>query len=123
VAESRALEGDWDNAIIAAERAHALVPWHARATGVLAGVLSMTGQKDRAAELVETTRTQAAFGMVLYHLVRREGELAADWYEKAIEAREPFCIVYARSDALKPIFEADRWPGLAARMNLPVGKR
>ena len=45
-------------------------------------------------------------GAGLYHLVRREGDFAADWYEKAIEEREPFAVIYARSNLLHPIHEA-----------------
>jgi TolB-like protein/Tfp pilus assembly protein PilF len=119
-AEYEALQGDWENALATAERTHALAPWHARATGLLAGVLSMTGQPNRAEELLKLAKTQAFFGVVLYHLVRREGSLAADWYEKAIEAREPFAVIYARSSNLAAIYGAGRWPGLAAKMNLPV---
>jgi serine/threonine protein kinase len=121
-AELEALRGAWMNALPAAELTHALVPWHARATGLLAGVLSMVGQAERAATLVETTKTQASFGMVLYHLVRSEGELAADWYAKAIEAREPFAVIYAPSNILRPIHDAGRWPALAAKMNLPTAR-
>lgn len=104
--------------VATAERTHTLAPWHARASGILAGVLSMVGQTERAATLRETAKSQAAFGMVLYHLVRREGDLAADWYEKAIEEREPFALIYARSKVLHPIREAGRWHSLAAQMNL-----
>jgi serine/threonine-protein kinase len=118
--EAEALQGDWENALTTAEHTHALVPWHARATGFLAGVLSMVGQAERAAALVETTKAQASFGMVVYHLLRREGDLAADWYAKAIDAREPVVVIYARSSILGPIQEAGRWPALAAKMNLPV---
>ena len=82
----------------------------------------MVGQTERAAALVETTKTQASFGMVVYHLVRREGNLAADWYAKAIDAREPFVVIYARSKVLRPIQEAGRWPALAAKMNLPASR-
>jgi hypothetical protein len=59
-------------------------------------------------------------GAGLYHLVRREGDFAADWYEKAIEEREPFAVIYARSNLLHPIHEAGRWRSLAAQMNLPL---
>lgn len=105
----RSDQGDWENALATAERTHTLAPSHARATGILAGVLSRVGQTERAATLRETARSQAAFGMVLYHLVRREGDFAADWYEKAIEEREPFAVIYARSNLLHPIHEAGRW--------------
>ena len=31
-----------------------------------------------------------------------ESDLAANWYEKAIETREPFAVIYARSSLFRP---------------------
>jgi hypothetical protein len=43
----------------------------------------------------------------------------ADWYERMIEHRDPFALVYARTSIVAPLRGHHRWPELAARMRLP----
>jgi hypothetical protein len=50
-----------------------------------------------------------------------EIDAAADWYEKAIQERDPFVVVFARISYGKVLRESPRWPKLAKMMNLPVG--
>jgi serine/threonine protein kinase len=46
-------------------------------------------------------------------------DAAADWYEKAIQARDPFAVVFACIPYGKSLRESPRWPKLAKTMNLP----
>ena len=59
------------------------------------------------------------FSRVLYHVLRSEIDLAADWYERAIEERELFAIICAPSPVVRPLRESERWPRLATLMKLP----
>ena len=108
-------------ALPAAERARQLAPWNARVAGVLAAILIRTGDKDRAAELRRQLQLKdaAPIGMVVYHLLCSEIDAAADWYEKCIEQREPFAVMYARTAFVAPLRSSSRWPALARMMNLP----
>jgi hypothetical protein len=47
-------------------------------------------------------------------------EEAAEWFEKAIEEREPAVVSYLRHPLMKPLQAGPRWPALARMMKLPV---
>ena len=104
-----------------AERSHQIAPWNALATGILAGALVRIGNKSRAAEIVRLMGDSPAplFGRVLFHLLCSEPDAAADWYERAIEQREPVAALNASAGFLKPLRASPRWPKLAKMMNLP----
>ncbi len=57
---------------------------------------------------------------MLYHLLASELDAAADWYEKMIEHREPFAVLFARTPLTGPLRHSPRWSKIAALMNLPV---
>ena len=57
--------------------------------------------------------------MVYYHLMRSQIDAAIDWYERAIERREPVAALNASAGFLKPLRASQRWPKLARMMNLP----
>ena len=44
----------------------------------------------------------------------------ADWYDRMIEHRDPFALVYARASVVEPLRGHPRWPERAARMKLPA---
>jgi tetratricopeptide (TPR) repeat protein len=106
-------------ALASAERAHTLAPWHARVTGILAGILARTGKKEQAGILIEQLKGATPIGMVLYHCVRSEIDAAADWSQKAIEQHEPNAVLMANMSLTRPLRESARWPALAKMMNLP----
>ncbi len=58
-------------------------------------------------------------GRVLYHVLCLEMDAAADWYERRIEQREPFAVIFADGPICRPLRESPRWPKLAKMMNLP----
>jgi serine/threonine-protein kinase len=109
-------------AVDALERAHRVGPWSAMTTGVFAAALALTGQSARAAALLATMSTlrQREWGRVWYHLHVGELDAAAEWYDKMIDVRDPFALVYANAPFMRPLHQHERWPVLAGRMNLPV---
>jgi hypothetical protein len=60
------------------------------------------------------------WGPMLYHQLTSNLDAAADWYERMIEARDPFALVYVRTSLVEPLRGHPRWPELAARMKLPA---
>jgi hypothetical protein len=63
---------------------------------------------------------QPLWGPVAYYLLTSDLDAAADWYDRMIEARDPFALVYARASIVEPLRGHHRWPALAARMRLPA---
>jgi TolB-like protein/predicted Ser/Thr protein kinase len=111
-------------ALAAAERAYELAPWNPRIIGLLAGSLDRAGERSRAKTLIDKIddapgRLVAPSGMVLYHLICSEVDAAADWFEKAIETRDPTLVPWIRVPLAKPLRMSPRWPKIAAMMNLP----
>jgi TolB-like protein/predicted Ser/Thr protein kinase len=111
-------------ALAAAERAYELARWNPRIIGLLAGTLARAGERARAKTLIDNInntpgRFVAPSGMVLYHLICSEVDAAADWYEKAIETRDPTLVPWIRLPLAKPLRMSPRWPKIAGMMNLP----
>ena len=95
-------------ALAAAERAYELAPWHPRIIGLLAGTLARAGERARAETFIEHMndapgRLVAPSGMVLYHLICSEIDAAGDWFEKAIETRDPTLVPWIRLPLAKPL--------------------
>jgi tetratricopeptide (TPR) repeat protein len=111
-------------ALAAAERAYERAPWNPRIIGLLAGSLARADERGRAEALVgQLSKAKgglvAPSGMVLYHLICGEVDAAADWFEKAIDQRDPMMVPWLRLPLAKPLRESPRWPKIAAMMNLP----
>jgi tetratricopeptide (TPR) repeat protein len=123
-AEAYAAAGRLAEAVEAAEKAHRLAPWSALAGGALAGVLKRLGNTDRAADVVQQLggSQRAVIGRVLYHLLCLEPDEAAGWYEKLIEQRDPFALIFAAAPVNQVLRDSPHWPRLARMMNLPEGR-
>ena len=80
------------------------------------------GETARAEQLIDVTGASPLplWGRVVYHLLTSDLDRAADWYERMIEARDPFALVYARASVVEPLRGHPRWPELGARMKLPA---
>jgi tetratricopeptide (TPR) repeat protein len=118
--ESYLAAGARDDAIAAFERAHRYAPWNAMPTGLLGAAVWMAGDRTRAAGLLaEMQRPTPSWGRVWYHLYTGELEEAANWYERVIDERDPFALVYAAAPQLAPLRAHHRWPAIARLMNLP----
>jgi adenylate cyclase len=112
--------GRLEQSVAAFERAHRAAPEHTIPLGLLAGTLVQLGDTDRAAELIRQMGDDPlpVWGRVLYHLVCGEIDAAADWFERMLQHREPFAVVFARAPILKPLRESPRWRQLGEIMNL-----
>ena len=113
--------GSLTDAIAAFERAHRQAPWNAMPTGLLGGALWMAGDTARATALLAEMRSPAPrWGRVWYHVYTGELDEAANWYERVIDERDPFALVYAASPQLASLRAHWRWPAIARMMHLPT---
>jgi serine/threonine-protein kinase len=112
--------GRWPEAAAALEKAYRLLPQYALSTGMLAGALVRIGEHARAEQMIRDLgdTPRPLFGRVLYHWVCEETDLAADWYERAINGRDPFALVFADGPLGSGFRASSRWPKLARMMNL-----
>jgi tetratricopeptide (TPR) repeat protein len=117
-----ALAGNLADALGCAERAHGLAPWSPVALGLLAAVLTRTGDTNRAATLLQTLRPGVAYGAPLalatFHLACSDIDQVAHWTEKAIDQRHPALPFFLNAHA-QALRSHPRWPALARMMNLP----
>jgi tetratricopeptide (TPR) repeat protein len=110
-------------ALAAAERGYSLAPWSSGATGVLAGVLVHSGNRDRAQGLLDKLGSGQAYGtphgLATFHLLCSDIDRAADWVEKGIEERDPSILLSLRRPYAQPLRASRHWPKLTKLMNLP----
>jgi tetratricopeptide (TPR) repeat protein len=123
LAELYAARGMFAEALPIAEKAFALTPWYAPSVGIYAGVLVRTGQPARGKELAHKLGSGEAYGAsmgwAIFHICCNEIDLAADWYEKAIEERDSLVPSTLQTAIGESVRASPRWPKLAALMNLP----
>jgi len=114
--------GRLDEALAEFERAHELAPWQAMSSGLLAATLARRGEHARAAQLLEQMGPTPAplWGRALFHLHTSEIDAAMDWFEKMIDARDPFALVYGNAPITAPLRAHPDWPRLAAMMKTPA---
>jgi len=117
--------GRFAEALAAVEKAYQLASWNVRATALFAGILIQSGDRSRAEELVAKLKAQSgdAYGtpmaLAVFHAMCGETDAAADWFEKAIDQRDPAVVGYLRTPLMKVLRSSPRWPALAKQMNLP----
>ena len=91
--------------------------------GLLAGVLKRTGDTRRAEELLRKLQPADAFGvplgLAIYHWVLHEFDAEADWFEKAIDQRDPISSMLLRFWYGAELRSTPRWAGLMRKLNLP----
>ena len=114
--------GRIDEAAASAERAHHNLPPQSMPIGLLAACLVRLGQRDRAETLIRQMgdTPKPLWGRAWYHLLCAEVDAAAHWYEKMIDARDIFAIVYANSHYTAPLRASSHWARLSRMMNLPA---
>jgi len=119
--EAYQAKGLVNEALVAAERAYNVAPWYGNIVGMYAGLLAQTGLAARGEAIMQALEDTGAnpFSRVFFHVLRSEIDLAADWYEQAIEQRELFALIFAPSPVIGPLRESRRWSRLAKLMNLP----
>ena len=95
--------GQFPEALAAAEKAYQLASWNARVTALYAGVLFQSGDHSRARELIEklTAESGEVYGvpmaLAVFHAMCGDADASADWFEKAIEQRDPAVVGYLRT--------------------------
>jgi serine/threonine-protein kinase len=116
--------GMFEEALPIAEQAFSLSPWYPPSVGIYAGLLARAGQLDCAKvviqELGSGERFSTPHGWAVFHTCCGEIDLAADWYEKVIEERDPIGMQVLQSPLGQPVRSSPRWPKLAAMMNRPT---
>jgi tetratricopeptide (TPR) repeat protein len=122
LADIHAAQQKFVEALPFAEKAFSLAPWYAPAIGIYAGLLVRTGDQDRGREIVSALGVGETYGaskgLAIFHTVCGNIQLAADWYERAIEERDSFAVSYLQAAIGEPLRASEYWPKLAALMKL-----
>ena len=109
------------DALAFAETTCSIVPKNPVARGVLAGVLRRAGDPRAEKELEilgDGSAHTASLGLLLFHLISREFDDAADWVERVIAQGEPTLLFFLRHPLAHDLRASSRWPALARMMNL-----
>jgi hypothetical protein len=127
IASSYADRGLIEQALPFAEKIATSAPWFGLGVGQYAGLLVRVDQTEKASDVLQTLghgeRYGAAMGLAMFHIRCGNLELAADWFEKAIEERNTTVAVYLQSATGAPLRASPRWFILAALMNLPAADK
>jgi TolB-like protein len=103
-------------------RAYQLAGWSAQVVGHLSGALVRTGELRRAQEILKEMDRFPPYsipvGMTAFHSICGEGDKAAEWFERAIEVRDPFVLVYINNPITELLCQSSRWSYLLEKMNL-----
>jgi hypothetical protein len=104
-----------------------VTPWHTRIVGQLAGVLARRGERDRSDGLLRQRRAADVaagipIGMIQYHVTSGELDGAIDWFERAVDEREPLVVIYANEPQIRRFRSGPRWAALLKTMNLPEAR-
>lgn len=123
LAARHAALGEWTQALDLSEAAHAVAPLP-RVTGLLAGLVQRSGDRERAEALLGEMRAQDRFdaplGMAVYHWALGEFDREADWLEQSIERRDPIVAMLIRFWYGVELRATPRWARLLAKLNLPA---
>jgi len=117
-----AARGELKEALVCAQKASALTPQVPNSIGMLAGLLSRTGDAERAEELLGKLSPDAFGGpraRAIYHWVRGEIDAMAEWIEKAIDQRDPSVFLLMRSWFGRDLRSTPHWARLMRKLNLP----
>ncbi len=97
------IRGQFAEALASAEKAYHLASWNVRVIALFAGILIQSGEHSRAQALVERLRAESGDGygtpmaLTVFYSICGETGAAADWFEKAIEQRDPAVVGYLRT--------------------------
>jgi serine/threonine-protein kinase len=126
IAQSYVCLGRIRDAVKAAEKAYRAAPWHPRMIGWYAAALKLDGETRRAEELLREMRRAenplgVPMGMIVYHLLAGEPHDVLEWYERAVEEREPLAVAYTLDPNTTPLQSNPRWIALLRTMGLADG--
>jgi len=104
-----------------AEKATAGAPWSPYCLGLMAGILTNSGEPEKAEGLLVNLRgypVGGSVGLACYHLVLGEIDRALEWAGKAVEQRFLGFVIVIRT--FEPLLrQSAGWPALLKKMNLP----
>ena len=114
--------GRQTEALDALRESHRQAPWFGISAGYLATALRQAGHDEEAERVLATMgpTPRPLWGLVRHELMVGSLDTAADLFERMIEERDPFALVYAISEATQPLRQHPRWPAIAAAMKLPA---
>ena len=115
------MQGRWAEALEPLEQGYRLYPGLAFNTGCFAGALARAGFKARAEQVLAAMgdTPRAYVGRALYHAIVDETDEAATLFERALEHRDPFTLVFAQTPLLRPLRQTAHWERIARTMKLP----
>jgi serine/threonine-protein kinase len=117
------LQAPLPDALAFAERLHGLMRHSAGSVGLLAGLLSRSGDAARAARLAREVENLDEYGncvdVALYHLGRGDADAAFDAMTVAADQQHPFLMMVLVGGPYLPQLRASaRWPTFARRVGL-----
>ena len=113
------VQGQFADALEAAQHAHALAPFDGIPMGHLAGLLIRAGEPARAEHLLRgLPPLQMSFASSICYVVAGDIDRAADHAERAIRERAPGIVGHLQMPFAGDLRRSARWPALANLMNL-----
>ncbi|MEP7311183.1 MAG: TIR domain-containing protein [Pseudomonadota bacterium] len=109
-------------AMALAESLFAQAPWFLQGVCFYAGLLTRSGQTVRGKEMLRNLQPESPGyngHMAFYCLVCDEFDQAADWFEKALTARDANALMLMQLEMAKGLRASTRWPRLAQMAGLP----
>ena len=108
-----------------AERGYALAPWSPGLTGLLAGILSLSGDRERVARLLNEMGDPDVYGnaldFALFHLARGESDRAVDYALVLAQQQHPLLMMVIVGGPYGSVLRSSsRWPSVAAAIGLPA---
>jgi adenylate cyclase len=123
ISQSYVCLGRIRDAVEAAEKAYRAAPWHPRMIGWYAATLKLYGEARRAEELLREMRRAenplgVPMGMIVHYLLTGEPDNVLEWYERAVEEREPLAVAYTQDPNTARLRTNQRWIVLLRTMGL-----
>ena len=108
-----------------AERGYALASWSPGMIGLLAGILSLTGNGERVASLLNEMGDPDVYGnavdFALFHLARGESDRAVDYALALARQQHPLLMMTILGGPYASTLRSSgRWPSVAAAVGLPA---
>jgi TolB-like protein/Flp pilus assembly protein TadD len=116
-------QGNLQESLAIARRAHSIGPWLPETIGVLAALLRRNGDDAESQSLAKTLGSGEALGdaraHALFHFLCGEVDEGANWAERAINEHDLSMMIYLRFVVCKGLRVSHRWPKIARMVNLP----
>ena len=112
-------------ALVNAERAHALGAWDPVVMGLFGAALVNTGDRERAQQILaplgDGSAPGTSLGLGVFQLLLGDVELGADYMTRVIDERYPGILFFVNGALGAPLRASTRWPAMRRMLNLPEG--